>query len=280
MKKDKALEKYYLPLEIFLILIAASTFYPVFIMMADSFKTREEMAVNPFGFPSSSGFTMDNIANAFYNMKFYHPLFNSILITAVSSVMIIVVASLASYPIARKKNRLYNFLYMFFLAGIMVPYQLAMITLYKEVRSLGLMNKELGLILVYGGIFLSFPIFFYSGFIKTVPLELEEASIIDGCGRYRTFWSIVFPLLKPATATIAVLNMLGIWNEFTMSFLFLQKPSKMTITVATYAFRGQYHVNWPNMFAGLFIAILPMIILFLSVQKYYIRGITAGALKG
>ena len=280
MKKNKDFKKYYLSLEILLITISAISFYPVFLLFADSFKTRSEIAANPFWFSGLSGFTLENIINAFYKMKFYQPLFNSILITSISSVLIILVSSLAAYPIARKKNRLYNFFYMFFLAGIMVPYQLAIITLYKEMRILGLMNKEMGLILVYGGIFLSFPIFFYSGFIKTVPLELEEAAIIDGCGRYRMFLSVVVPLLKPATATIAVLNMLGIWNEFTMSFLFLQKASKITITVATYTFKGEYHTNWPSMFAGLLIAVIPMIILFLSVQKYYIRGITAGALKG
>lgn len=280
MKRSAKLKKYYLSLEILLITISAISFYPVFLLVADSFKTRAELAENPFGFPGFSGFTLENIINAFYKMKFYQPLFNSIIITFAASVLIILVSALAAYPIARKNSRLYNFFYMFFLAGIMMPYQLAIITLYKEIRALDLMNKEIGLILVYGGIFLSFPIFFYSGFIKTVPLELEEAAIIDGCGRYRMFMSIVFPLLKPATATVAVLNVLGIWNEFTLSFLLLQKPSKMTITVATYTFKGEYHTNWPSMFAGLFIAVVPIVVLFLSVQKYYIRGITAGALKG
>lgn len=280
MKKGNVLKKYYLSIEILLISISVLAFYPVFLLVVDSFKTRAEMASNPFGPPSLSGATLDNIINAFINMKFYRCLTNSIVITFFSTLLIIVVSSLAAYPIARKKNRLYNFLYMFFLAGIMVPYQLAMITLYKQVKAMGLINKEFGLILIYGGIFLSFPIFFYCGFIKTVPLELEEAAIIDGCGKYRMFWSIVFPLIKPATATIVVLNMMSIWNEFTMSLLFLQKTSKMTITVATYTFRGQYHVHWPNMFAGLLISIIPTVVLFLSVQKYYIRGITAGALKG
>ncbi len=277
---NTGIKRYHLLLEIILIFFALITFYPVFIMIADSFKTREEMAYNPFGFPMFSGFTLDNIINAISKMKFYEPLLNSAIITGLSTILIIVVASMAAYPIARKKNALYGFIYSFFLSGIIVPYQLAMIPLYKEVRVLGLMNKELGLVLIYGGIFLSFPIFFYSGFIKNVPLELEEAAFIDGCGRYRIFWRIVFPLIKPATAAVIVLNLLGIWNEFTLSFLFLQKTSKLTITVALYSFRGQYHVHWPHMFAGMLVAVAPIVIMFISAQKFFISGITEGALKG
>ncbi|RED60580.1 MULTISPECIES: carbohydrate ABC transporter permease [Cohnella] len=274
------LKKYYLSLELLLIAVGACSFYPVFLMIADAFKTREGMAARPFGLPGASDFTLDNLKNAIYNLKFYQPLFNSAWITLASIVLVILVSSLAAYPIARQKTRLYKFMYFFFLAGLMIPYQLAMITLYKEVMWLGLMNQGMGLVLVYGGIFLSFPIFFYSGFIKTVPYELEEAALMDGYGRYRIFFSIVFPLLKPATATITVLMILSLWNEFTMALLFLQKPDKVTLTVVTYAFKGQYHVHWPNMFAGLLISIVPMVVLFLSVQRFFIRGITAGALKG
>ncbi|MFC5405361.1 carbohydrate ABC transporter permease [Cohnella soli] len=274
------LKKYYLSLELLLVVVGALSFYPVFLMIVDAFKTREGMAERPFGFPSPSEFTLDNMTNAIYKLKFYQPLLNSVWITLVSIILIILVSSLAAYPIARKKTKLYSFMYFFFLAGLMIPYQLAIITLYKEVMWLGLMNQGLGLILVYGGIMLSFPIFFYSGFIKTVPYELEEAALIDGYGRYRIFFRIVFPLLKPATATIAVLMILSLWNEFTMALLFLQKPDKVTLTVVTYAFKGQYHVHWPNMFAGLLISIFPMVVLFLSVQRFFIRGITAGALKG
>lgn len=267
-------------LEFVLIIFAAVHIYPLFLIFADAFKTREEMAYNPFGIPGASGFTYDNIMNAIVKMKFYIPLTNSILIALGSTVLLIVISALAAYPLARSQSTLYKFIYLLFLSGIIVPYQLAMIPLYKLVIGLGFVNSHLGMILIYGGILISFPIFFYSGFIKSVPRELEEAASIDGCGRYGLFWRIVFPLLKPATAAVVVLNLLNIWNEFGLSLLFLQKTGKMTITVALYAFRGQYFSHWPHMFAGVLVAVIPIIVIFVSAQKYFIRGAIEGALKG
>ncbi|PYI56259.1 carbohydrate ABC transporter permease [Paenibacillus flagellatus] len=267
-------------LEIVMAALACLVFYPIFLIAANAFKTREDMAFNPFGPPSRTGFTWDNVAETVRGMDIYKPLLNSVWITAGSLIAIIVFASMAAYPIARNRTKLYGALYLFFLSGIMIPFQLAMIPLYKEIKALGLMNSQWGMILIYSGVFLSFPVFFYSGFIKSVPLELEEAARIDGCGRFRLFWTIVFPLLRPATATVAILSLLAIWNEFGLSFLFLQKTSSMTLVAALFSFRGQYHVNWPHMFAGVLIAALPIVIAFLCVQSYFVKGIADGALKG
>ncbi len=267
-------------LEIGLILLACLEFYPIFLVAVDAFKTREEMANNPFWLPSRSGFTMDNITETLYRMKIYQPFLNSLWITTGSLIVLILISSMAAYPIARNRGRFFAALYLFFLAGIMIPFQLAMIPLYQQIRMLGLMNSQWGLILIYSGVFISFPVFFYSGFIKNIPQELEEAGRIDGCSRFGIFWRIVFPLLRPATATVVILSLLTIWNEFGLSFLFLQKESSMTLVAALFSFRGQYYVNWPNMFSGVLIAGLPIVLAFLFVQKYFINGMTEGALKG
>ncbi len=280
MKRRHTLVRYNPVLEIVLIVIALAAFYPVFLVIADSFKTREEMAFNAFGFPWGAGFTLENIDNAINRLRIYQPLLNSVIVTGLSTLLIIVISSMAAYPLARKRNALYGFLYFLFLSGIIVPYQVAMIPLYRVVRTFGIVNSRLGMVMLYAGVLSSFPIFFYSSFVKTVPLELEEAARIDGAGRYRTFWRIVFPLLRPATAGVVVLNLLNVWNEFTLSFLFLQRTERMTITVALFAFRGQYHVHWPHMFAGLLVAIAPLTLLFLFAQRYFIGGVVEGALKG
>jgi raffinose/stachyose/melibiose transport system permease protein len=280
MTRTRTLVRYNLFLEIALIALALVAFYPVFLVIADAFKTREEMAYNPFGFPLGAGFTLENIDNAVSRLRIYQPLLNSVIVTLLSTIVIIVISSMAAYPIARKKSGFYNFLYFLFLSGIIVPYQVAMIPLYRVVKALGIMNSRLGMVMIYAGILSTFPIFFYCSFVKTVPLELEEAARMDGAGRYRTFWQIVFPLLRPATAGVVVLNLLNVWNEFMLSFLFLQKTERMTITVALFAFRGQYHVHWPHMFAGLLVAIAPLTLLFLFAQRYFIGGVVEGALKG
>lgn len=260
--------------------LSVLTLYPVLIMLFDAFKTRSEMAENPFFLPSAQGFTTDNLVNAAVRMKFYVPLLNSLLITVCSIVVIILISAMAAYAIARRGGKFYNAVYLFFLAGLVVPYQLAMVSLYKEIKTLGLMNSQLGMVLIYAGVFISFPVFFYSGFIRTIPRELEEAAYLDGCNRYGIFWRIVFPLLKPTTATVSVLSLMNVWNEFTLALLFLQKTNKMTLTVALSMFRGQYSTNWPNMFAGILVAVLPIIILFLAAQKQFIKGMVEGAVKG
>lgn len=265
-------------LEFILILIGLFEFYPIFMVISNAFKTKKELAVNSFGFPIAP--TIDNIVIALVRMKFYRSMFNTILVTLVSMIIIIVFASMASYPLSRLRGKKFSVLYIYFLSGIMIPYQITIIPLYKLVKELGLINNYIGLILIYGAIFISFPIFLYTGFIKTIPVQLEEAAIVDGCGRLKIFWLILFPLMKPATASVAVLSLLNLWNDFLMSLLFLQRPNLKTVTVSLFSFRGQYHVDWSLMFAGILLAILPMIIFFLFMQKYFIKGIAEGAVKG
>lgn len=265
-------------LEVFLIIIAFLEFYPIFMVISNAFKTKSEFAVNPFGIPFSP--IIGNVISALVRMKFYRPLINSIFVTLVSMLIIVLISSMAAYPLSRIKSKFSSLLYIYFLSGIMIPYQITVIPLYKIVKELHLINNYLGLIIIYGAIFMSFPIFLYTGFIKTIPQQLEEAAIIDGCDRFRIFWLIMFPLMKPATASVAVLSLLSLWNDFLMSLLFMQRPYLKTITVSLFDFRGQYHTDWTLMFAGILIAILPMIIFFLSMQKYFIKGISDGAVKG
>jgi raffinose/stachyose/melibiose transport system permease protein len=171
-------------------------------------------------------------------------------------------------------------MYLFFISGLIVPFQMRMVPLYKLMLNFKLMNTYHGMSLVYIAVFASFSVFLLVGFVRMIPLELEHAALIDGCGIYRTFFLIIFPLLKPALTTVAVLNTFNVWNDFIMALLFMQERVKMTITVQLSSFQGMYFNNWSLILAGMCLIVLPMLIVYLLAQRFIIDGITAGAVKG
>ncbi len=171
-------------------------------------------------------------------------------------------------------------IYIYFVAGLIVPLQLGLFPLYKEMHDLQLINTYYGVILLYIAVNLPFVIFLYTSFIKTVPRELEEAALLDGAGPMQIFWLIVFPLLTPVTATVAITSALSTWNDFFIPLIFLQRDGMQTLPLAIFNFVGQYNNNWPLIFASVIISSLPLIVLFLVLQRYFIKGITAGALRG
>lgn len=174
----------------------------------------------------------------------------------------------------------YTWLYFFFLAGLMMPFQMRMIPLYKMIVNLKLINKLIGIILVYCGSRAPMSVFFLTGFVKTVPRELEEAAQCDGAGLYRTFFTIVFPLLRGALVTVGILCTFAIWNDYLMPMLFLQSRNKLTITVMLSNFQGMYASDWSMIFAGVCLIAAPMLVIYLIAQKAIIGGITSGAVKG
>jgi raffinose/stachyose/melibiose transport system permease protein len=190
------------------------------------------------------------------------------------------IASAAAYAIIRRNNGFYNALYLLFLAGMIVPFQMTMIPLYKTMVKFEFINTYYGMIFVYLGLTASFSIFVLSGFVRGVPKELEEAAKIDGCGMYRTFFSIVMPLMRSAIVTVAILNTFNIWNDFLMPMLFLPKQEMKTLTVQLFSFVGQYFNDWSPIFSGIFLIVYPLIIIYAFAQRFIIKGITAGAVKG
>lgn len=265
-------------LTIILFLIAAIYLYPIFIVIVSAIKTKHEFATNPFGFPKNA--TLENFKGAIKQMNFLRSTFNTLFVASFSVFIGTITSAMAAYAITRRSDKLYNAVYMFFLAGLIVPFQMVMIPLYKIMNTLQFTNTYHGMILVYTASIIPFSIFLFCGFINTIPLELEEAALIDGCNIFQTFYRIVLPLLKPAISTVAVLNTFGVWNDFLSSLLFLQHRNMATITVQLYNFVGQYFNDWSRIFAGICLIVAPMILIYIFGQKYIISGITAGGTKG
>lgn len=275
MKKGKA---GLFVVEVVSIAAAVVVFIPFYFILSMTFKTKEEMAGFPLSLPSSLNFS--NYSETMELMRFPTVLGNTLFITALTVMVLIVIGSLASYPLARKSGGLYDFVYIYFIAGIMVPFQLAMVPLYKFINTLHLVNTYHGAILIYTAINLPFAVFLFTGFLKSTPKELEEAAWIDGCSKVRAFWVAVFPIIKPATATVAVLAALSTWNDFIIPLLFLQDQARRTITIELYMFVGEHVTNWSLLFPGMMLSVVPLLIVYLFLQKYIIKGIAAGSVKG
>ena len=252
--------------------------YPILVVIFSAVKTKKELAINPFGLPKS--ITFEYFITAFNTMHYIRSLFNTATIAFLAVGILIILSSMSAYAIARKNNRFYNGIYMFFLAGLIVPFQMTMIPLYKVLQATRLISTFTGMICFYLAFLSPFSVFLLTGFVKTVPKELEEAARIDGCSLYGTFYRIVFPLLKPALSTVVVLNLFYIWNDFLAPMLYLQKGSSMTLTVQLNSFRGMYFNDWSLIFTGVCMIVGPMLLIYLFAQRFIISGITAGAVKG
>jgi raffinose/stachyose/melibiose transport system permease protein len=251
--------------------------YPIILIFISSIKTKAEMAVNPFGLPKN--ITFQYFISAFSRMNYLQSAFNSVIVVVAAVSICLIITSMAAYAIARK-GRMYTIFYYIFLSGMLVPFQMTMIPLYKFLLTLHLINRLSGVICIYLSSLSPFSVFLLTGFVRNVPRELEEASYIDGCGIYHTFFIIVLPLLRGSLATVAVLNSFGIWNDFLMPMLYLQSRNKLTLTVTLANFQGMYFNDWSMIFAGVCLIVAPMLVLYLSAQRFIIKGITAGAVKG
>ncbi len=250
---------------------------PLVVLLSVALKSPVDLLNNPMGWPAR--FVWSNFADAWNNAALGQAFFNSVLITGASVLGLIVCGSLAAYPLARYTGPWSQRTYIYFVAGLIVPIQLGLFPLYKEMHDLQLINTYYGVILLYIAVNLPFVIFLYTGFIKTVPRELEEAAVLDGASPMRIFWLIVFPLLRPVTATVAITSALSTWNDFFIPLIFLQRDGMQTLPLAIYNFVGQFNNNWSLIFASVIISSLPLIALFLILQRYFIKGIAAGALK-
>lgn len=222
----------------------------------------------------------DNFINAWTSAKLGRALINNTIITVSVVILVIVLGSLASYPLARYKTKTNNFIYTISVACMIVPPLTILVPLYKLIVRARLISTYLGVILPHVAYQLPMTIFLYTGFISSVPRELDEAALIDGCSRFGVFFRIILPLLKSITSSVIIMVGLNIWNDYAFSVFFLQKPRIYTITVSLSQFFSQYssRLNWVA--AGCIIGAIPMVILYLFLQKYYIKGLAAGAVKG
>jgi raffinose/stachyose/melibiose transport system permease protein len=265
--------------EILMLVLAAIFMIPIYYLIITTFKTPADAVSHPMGLPVNITFV--NYIRAFKAMNYMHVLGNNLIITISSVAGIVLFSAMAAYSLVRRTNLFNRIVFLLFMVGMMVPYQMGILALYKQVAQLGLMNTLTGIVLIEICYSLPFSIFLIKSFISsTVPFELEEAARVDGCGIWRTFWQIVFPLLTPVIATVAILNTLGVWNDFMTPLLFLQSRSKGVLLLEVFRNIGQFSTDWTNFFPMMLMAVAPLILFYIFMQKYIINGITSGSLKG
>ncbi|SDJ32835.1 carbohydrate ABC transporter permease [Salimicrobium halophilum] len=262
-------------LEIFGILLALLWLSPFYLMIVNAFKTKRGIFEGVLGFPSA--FTFENFVNAFIELEFLKSLFNSVLITGLSILIIILFSSMAGYALARNKSKLSGVIFFIFVAAMLIPFQSVMIPLVALFGQAQMLNAA-GLIFMYLGFGCSLSIFLYHGAMTGISQSLDEAAIIDGANRFQTFWHIIFPLLKPISVTVAILNTIWIWNDYLLPSLVLSEANA-TIPLKMFYFFGQYTKQWHLALAGLTIAIIPVIIGYFFAQKQIIDGVSEGAVK-
>ena len=266
----------------FIVLLFSSVVFlvPIITVVINSFKDKFSISQEPFIPPNSNTFVgIENYISGINDTDFLSAFFWSLFITVCSVVVIIIFTAMTAWYITRFKTRFNKTLYYLFVFSMIVPFQMVMFTMSKMANVLRLDNP-IGLIFIYLGFGAGLSVFIFSGFVKSIPKSLEEASIIDGCNVFQTFWRVVFPMLKPTAITVAILNTMWVWNDYLLPYLVIGSDYK-TIPIAVQYLKGGYgSVDMGAMMAMLVLAIVPVVIFYLSCQKYIIKGVAAGAVKG
>lgn len=267
---------------IFTFLLALSLVFliPIITVVSNSFKDKFSISQAPFVLPNSTTFAgIENYIKGIADTGFISAFFWSLFITVASVAVIVLFTAMTAWYITRIKNRFTGILYYLFVFSMIVPFQMVMFTMSKIANVLGLDNP-FGLVVIYLGFGAGLSVFIFSGFVKSIPLSLEEAAIIDGCNVLQTFWHVVFPILKPTAITVAILNTMWVWNDYLLPYLVIGSDYK-TIPIAVQYLKGGYgSVDMGAMMAMLVLSILPVVIFYLTCQKYIIKGVAAGAVKG
>ncbi len=255
--------------------------FPFLLVLINVFKVKADINSNPLALVGAHGFTLKNFPEAMEKMNFWRSFGNSMVITVSSTILTILLASMTAYVIVRNKWKVCGALFGLMIASMVIPFQVLMIplvSLYGGV--LGILNHRLTLIFMHVGFSLSMATFMFHGAIHTnVPMALEEAAKIDGCTRWQTYWQIVFPLLKPTIATVAIIDAMAFWNDYLLPSLVLARKELYTIPIATQVFYGTYSTDIGLVMAALLLAMLPILILYVFLQRYIVEGVTSGAVK-
>jgi raffinose/stachyose/melibiose transport system permease protein len=260
--------------ELTLLLVAAIWWVPFYFLVTIALKPDLEALQSPLSFPKQVDF--GNFSTSWHDAALGRSLLNSLIITGGSVCALIAIGSICAYTIARRPGRLSGTLYVLFVLGIIFPFQLGLVPTYAVMRHLNLVGSYLGIILLYTGIWMPFAVFLYTGFVRALPKEYEEASRVDGASTLRTFRRVVFPLLRPVTGTVAIFTGLIIWNDFFLSLIFLNGTKKTPLPVAVYTFVGAFASRWNLIFAAVIVSLLPVLLFFLLAQRQLIRGFTGG----
>jgi len=251
---------------------------PFYIAFIYAFKSKMEITFTGIAFPNPMRW--ENFPQAIKVTNFWNALTNSLITTVPVVVMLTIFCSMGAYIVARRNTGFYNFVYYTMVGAMLIPFQVIMTPLYLDLKNFGLINTLLGFILTRTGFQIAFSLLLMTGFVKNVPLEIEESANIDGAGKYKTFWQITFPLMRPIIFTTLILNTLYTWNDFQVAVTVLQTKNIRTLPLMQFYFFGENSANLNLAFAAFLLSMLPILVLYFTMQKYILSGITSGAIKG
>ncbi len=251
---------------------------PMLLMLISALKSTPEIFASPFALPQT--WSLANFAEVWESGRFELYFRNSILVTLGAEAIILACSAMAGYALGRFKFRLNNTIYLFFLVGLMFPAKLVLVPLFIQLKAMGLINSHLGLILVYAAGGIPAAVFILTGFFRALPSDLDNAARIDGASEFQVFWRVMLPLVRPQLAIVAIYTAIPIWNDFLLPLAFLQSPELKTVPQGLTVFFGEHATDYGPLFAGLSMAALPLILLYIVLSEQFIKGLTAGATKG
>ena len=256
--------------------------YPMFWVLTTSVKHDREIFLHPFSLPKLAQLQWSNYANAWTHGHFGNYFLNSVAVSVVAVSATVLFAAMAAYALARFVFPGAKAVFFYFLAGLMIPLQLAVVPLFFQMKAFHMLDSRIGLITVYVAFGLPFAVFVLTGFFKSLPAGLYESALIDGAGEFRAFWSIMLPLARPGLITVGIFSFLGTWNEFFMAFMFLsgERARTLPLGLANITIVSQYRSDWGTAFAGLVLMMLPTMLIYFMLQKHLVKGIILGAVKG
>lgn len=273
-RKTLALTFKYLALTLWSLIVL----FPIWTLIINSFKPQKEIFRDPFGLPKT--FTLAGYQAAWNTGRFDVYFVNTLIITVLSLSLILLVGSMAAYALAKWNSRLTGFLYVFFIAGLMIPIRLGTIDLVRLIKALNLQDTIWSLIPVYVAMGMPIATFVLTAFIKELPQEMFDAAKVDGASEWQVYSTMVLPLMRPALATVAIFNMIKIWNDFWFPLVFIRSESARTVALGVSLLFGQYRTDWTRALAVLSLAAVPLLILYVLLAREFIKGLTAGAVKG
>ena len=278
MKASISRDRMHLGSHIVLIFWTFLVLFPLWTMVVNSFKFKFDIYTDPFGLPKKWNF--ESYVSVITDGDFFLYFRNSLFVTLGSIFLVLLFGAMASYALVNWKHKASRFLYLFFIAGMMLPIKIGSIRLLQLIKGLGLLNTLWGLFPVYTAMGLPIAVFVLTEFIRQIPAELTEAAVIDGATRNKVFPIIILPLLRPALATVAIYNLIPFWNDLWFPLIFINQDAHKTLLLGVTRLFGQYMTDWSRILAVLTLSAIPVLVLYLTMSKNFIRGLTAGAVKG
>ncbi len=280
MKKNSSLKRQnaHITAHVFLTIWAFLDLFPIWVMVINSFKTRFTIYTNPFGLPEK--WNLKNYQSVFASSSFMRYFLNSFIVVGISLLLVLVLGAFASYAFSNWRSKSADVIYFIIIAGMMLPIRIASIKLIEIMKQLNLLNTIWSLIPVYVAEGFPISVFIMTAFMRSVPGELTESAFIDGAGRLKIFFEIVIPLLRPAMGTVAMYNLVPFWNDLWFPLIFITNEKQKTLMLGVTRLFGQYQTDWTRVLAVLSLSAVPVIVLYLLMSSQFIKGLTAGAVKG